>query len=201
MVGNPPRDSLVVAIQEAIQDPRRLQELECKVDQLTTENRKTTEQVRKLEAEREALLKQVKDTTLTMQKVSDMVDIPGNVWWKAKMFDAELKNAGHVSGTKMVTFVMGQGNSGWLPRDRGNTTEPCHGLPRGCPGSAAACTTCSGISAGQPTVRTTGTGHCGDGGPRGSDSRARWTRGVSATTTCSIFGNGQNGPPRGAEAE
>jgi cell division protein FtsB len=57
MVGNPPRDSLVVAIQEAIQDPRRLQELECKVDQLTTENRKTTEQVRKLEAEREALLK------------------------------------------------------------------------------------------------------------------------------------------------
>ena len=26
------------------------------------------------------------------------------------MFDTELKNAGHVSGTKMVTFVMNQGN-------------------------------------------------------------------------------------------
>jgi hypothetical protein len=42
-----------------------------------------------LEAERKELLKQVKDTTLTVQKVSDVVDIPGNVWWKAKMFDAE----------------------------------------------------------------------------------------------------------------
>jgi hypothetical protein len=62
----------------------------------------------KLEAEREVLLRQVKDTILTVQKVSDMVDISGNVWWKAKMFDAELRNAGHVSGTKMVTFVMDQ---------------------------------------------------------------------------------------------
>jgi cell division protein FtsB len=50
------------------------------VDHLTAENWKTTEQVRKLEAEREAPLKQVKDTTLMVQKVSDMVDIPGNVW-------------------------------------------------------------------------------------------------------------------------
>jgi hypothetical protein len=57
MVGNPPRESLVAAIQEAIQDPRRLREPERKVDHLTAENRKTTEQVRKLEAEREALLK------------------------------------------------------------------------------------------------------------------------------------------------
>jgi hypothetical protein len=146
--------------------------------------------VRKLEAELEKLLKQVNDTTLTVQKVSDVVDIPGNVWWKAKMFDTELKNAGHVSGTKMVTFVMDQENSGWLPRGRDNTTEPYPGIPDGCPGSAAAYTTCSGISAGQPTVRTTGAGRCGDGGPRESDSRAQWTRGVSATTTCSIFGNG-----------
>jgi hypothetical protein len=45
-----------------------------------------------------------------MQKVSDMVDIIGNVWWKAKMFDAELKNAGHVSGSKIVTFIMDQGS-------------------------------------------------------------------------------------------
>jgi hypothetical protein len=130
-----------------IQDPRRLRELERKVDHLTAENQKTTEQVRKLEAEREELLKQVKDTTLTVQKVSDVVDIPGNVWSKAKMFDTELKNAGHVFGTKMVTFVMDQGISGWFPRGRGNTTEPCRGLPRGCPGSAAACTICSGNSA------------------------------------------------------
>jgi hypothetical protein len=61
-----------------------------------------------LKAEQEALFKQGKDTTLTVQKMSDMVDIPGNVWWKAKMFDAELKNAGHVSGSKMVTFIMDQ---------------------------------------------------------------------------------------------
>ena len=66
LVGNPPRESLVAAIQEAIQDPRRLRELERKVDHLTAENWKTTEQVRKLEAERKALLKQVKDTTLTV---------------------------------------------------------------------------------------------------------------------------------------
>jgi hypothetical protein len=110
LVDNPPRESLVAAIQEAIQDPRRLRKLERKVDHLTTENRKATEQVRKLKAERETLLKQVKDTTLTMQKVSDMVDIPWNVWWRAKMFDAELKNAGHVSGSKMVTFIIDQGS-------------------------------------------------------------------------------------------
>jgi hypothetical protein len=65
--------------------------------------------VRKLEAEREKLLKQVKDTTLTVQKVSAAVDIEGNVWWKIKMFDAELKNVGHVSGSKMVNFIMDQG--------------------------------------------------------------------------------------------
>jgi hypothetical protein len=72
--------------------------------------RNTAERVWKLEAEREKLLKQVKDTTLTVQKVNDVVDIPGNMWWKAKMFDAELKNAGHVSGSKMVTFIMDQGS-------------------------------------------------------------------------------------------
>jgi hypothetical protein len=63
-----------------------------------------------LEAEREKLLKQVRDTTLTVQKVSDVVDIEGNVWWKIKMFDAELKNAGHVSRSKMVNFIMDQGS-------------------------------------------------------------------------------------------
>jgi hypothetical protein len=52
MVGNPPRENLDVAIQEAIQDPHRLRELECKVDHLTVENKKTTEQVRKLKTER-----------------------------------------------------------------------------------------------------------------------------------------------------
>ena len=110
LVGNSPWENLVAAIQEAIQDPRWLQELKRKVDHLTAENRKTTEQVRKLKAERKALLKQVKDTTLTVQRVSDMVDIPENVWWKVKMFDAELKNAGHVLESKMVTFIMDQGS-------------------------------------------------------------------------------------------
>jgi hypothetical protein len=110
LVGNPPRESLVAAIQEATKDLRRLRELERKVDHLTAENRKTTEQVRKLKAEREMLLKQVKDTTLTVQKVSDMVDIPWNVWWKAKMFNAELKIANHISGSKMVNFIMDQGS-------------------------------------------------------------------------------------------
>ena len=52
MVGNPPRENLIAAVHEAIQDPRRLRELESKVDCLTAENRKTLEQLRKLEAER-----------------------------------------------------------------------------------------------------------------------------------------------------
>jgi hypothetical protein len=73
------------------------------------EKRKATERVQKLEAEREKLLKQVKDTTLTVQKVSNAVDIEGKVWWKAKMFDVDLKNAGYVSGSKMVNFIMDQG--------------------------------------------------------------------------------------------
>jgi hypothetical protein len=80
------------------------------VDHLTAEKRKTAERVRKLEAEREKLFEQVKDTTLTVQKVSDVVDIPGNVWWKTKIFDAELKNVGHVSGSKMATFIMDLGS-------------------------------------------------------------------------------------------
>ena len=50
----------------------------------------------------------MKDTTFTVQNVSDIVEILGNVWWKAKMFDAELKNAGHVFGTKIVTFIINQ---------------------------------------------------------------------------------------------
>jgi hypothetical protein len=86
-----------------------LRELERKVDHLTAEKRKVTERVRKLEAEREKFLKHVKDTTLTVQNVSDAVDIEGNVWWKAKMFDADLKNAGHLSKSKMVNFIMDQG--------------------------------------------------------------------------------------------
>ena len=61
-----------------------------------------------MEAEREKLLKQVKDTTLTLQKLSDVVHIPRSVWWKAKMLDVDLKNAGHVFGSKMVNFIMDQ---------------------------------------------------------------------------------------------
>ena len=143
LVGYPPRKSLVAAIQDAIQDPRWLRELERKMDHLTVEKQKTAERVWKLEAERQKLLKQVNDTTFTVQNVSDVVDIPGNVWWKAKMFDAELKNAGHISGSKMVIFIIG--------------------------------------------------------GLRGSDSRTRWTRGFSATWTCSIIG--QSGSPQGGKNE
>lgn len=51
LVGNPPQESLIAAILEAIQDPRRLQELKCKVNHFIAENRKTTEEVRKLEEE------------------------------------------------------------------------------------------------------------------------------------------------------
>jgi len=39
-----------------------------------------------------------------------VVDIPGIVWWKAKKFDVELKNTGHVSGSKIVTFIIDQGS-------------------------------------------------------------------------------------------
>ena len=60
----------------------------------------------KLEAGWEKLPIHVKDTTLTVQNVSDMVDIPGNVQWKVKMFYAELKNAYHIFRTKIVTFII-----------------------------------------------------------------------------------------------
>ena len=63
-----------------------------------------------MEAERHELLKQVKKTTITVQKVSDVLDILGDVWLKAKMFDAELRNVSHVFRTKMVTFVMDPGS-------------------------------------------------------------------------------------------
>ena len=110
LVGNLPRESLVAAVQEVIQDPRRLRKLERNVDHLSAEQQKITERVRKLEAEQEKLFKHVKDITLTVQKISGVVHIPGNVWWKTKMFDADLKNAGHVSVSKMVKFIMDQGS-------------------------------------------------------------------------------------------
>ena len=47
-----------------------------------------------MEAEWQQLLKQMKETTITEQKVNDVVGIPGDVWLKAKMFDAELRNVG-----------------------------------------------------------------------------------------------------------
>ena len=110
LVGNLPRESLVAAVQEVIQDPRRLRKLERNVDHLSAEQQKITERVRKLEAKREKLFKHVKDITLTVQKMSGVVHIPGNVWWKTKMFDADLKNAGHVSVSKMVKFIMDEGS-------------------------------------------------------------------------------------------
>ena len=82
LVGNPPHESLVPAVQDAIQDLHRLQELERKVDHLTAEKQKTTERVRKLVTKREKLLKQVKDTTLTVQIISVVVYIPGSVCGK-----------------------------------------------------------------------------------------------------------------------
>ena len=79
LVCNIPRKSLIAAVQEAIQDPRWLRELEWKVNHLTTEKLKTAERVRKLEAEREKLLKQVKDIILMVQKMSYVMHITGNV--------------------------------------------------------------------------------------------------------------------------
>jgi hypothetical protein len=71
-------------------------------------HQKTTEQLRKFEAKRQELLKKVKETTITVQKINDVVGIPSDVWLKAKMFNAQLKNAGHVYGMKMVIFIMDQ---------------------------------------------------------------------------------------------
>ena len=42
--------------------------------------------------------------------MSDMVHIPGSIWWKAKIFDVDLKNADHVSGSKIDNFIMDQGS-------------------------------------------------------------------------------------------
>ena len=52
LVGNPPQESLVAAIQEAIQDPRRLREPERRVIHHTAEKRRTAERVQKLKAKR-----------------------------------------------------------------------------------------------------------------------------------------------------
>ena len=49
------------------------------MDHLTAENRKFTEQMWKLEVEREELLKHMKVTILTVQNVNDVVDISGHV--------------------------------------------------------------------------------------------------------------------------
>jgi hypothetical protein len=109
LVGNPPREGLVAAVKKAIHEPHQLQELERRIEHLTLENKKVTEKVQKLKSECEGALKQVKESALTIQKIQSMVGIPGDVWLKAKMFDGELAKAGHLSGSKMVGFIMEQG--------------------------------------------------------------------------------------------
>ena len=42
--------------------------------------------------------------------MSDVVHIPEIAWWKTKMFDVDLKNAGDDFGSKMVNFIMDQGS-------------------------------------------------------------------------------------------
>ena len=75
-MGNPPRESLVSMVQNAVQDPRRLRDMEGNVDHLTKENQKTTKQLRKVGAERHELLKQVRKAVITVKKVNDAVGIP-----------------------------------------------------------------------------------------------------------------------------
>ena len=77
LLGNPPWKNLVAAIQKVIHNLRRLQELERKVDHLTAKKWRTAKRVWKLEAVREKFFKQVKDTNLTVQNVTDVVDIMG----------------------------------------------------------------------------------------------------------------------------
>ena len=48
-------------------------------------------QLWKLEAEQHDPLKQMRETTITVQNVNVVVGIPEDVCLKAKMFDAELK--------------------------------------------------------------------------------------------------------------
>jgi hypothetical protein len=239
----------------------------------------------------------VKETTFTVQNVSDVVDIPEDVWLKAKMFDVKLTNAGHVFGMKMVTFVMDQvsrmdatlkamksliasctelfpamvesskngetsssysdltphnvveiqgaevggenqhveeedhveditaltappifaakvvvPNATPVSSTVGNETlDDCHVVEITLPSPplifyvvVRALPPLAPLAPGFPSdsqLTTTYAKRCGDWGPRWSDSRAQWARGVSTTTTCSIFGTGQSGPQRKTEAE
>lgn len=83
MVGNPPSGGMVAAVQQAVQKPHRLRELKDKVGHFTTKNQKNIERMWKLEAEQKDALKQVKDSAITVQKIHEIVGIPGDAWLKA----------------------------------------------------------------------------------------------------------------------
>lgn len=65
--------------------------------------------MRKLEVEREVALIQVKESARAIEKVQEVIKTPGDLWVKARMFDAQLEKDSHVSKTKMVSFLMSHG--------------------------------------------------------------------------------------------
>ena len=63
------------------------------------------ERVEALKGEAEGRLR---ESSLAIQHIQEVIGVPGDVWMKAKLFDAQLEKAGHVLGSKMVGFLVSQ---------------------------------------------------------------------------------------------
>lgn len=99
----------MAALKEMKGDPLKVRQMEEKIGALRKEIQGMEKQLKEEEAKRKASILRTKKTVRTIRKVKELIGIPGDVWAKAKMFDAQLEKDGHISGTKMVGFLMSQG--------------------------------------------------------------------------------------------
>ena len=109
MVGNPPREGLVAAVRQRIDDPLQTRELAGRVKVLTAENQKLTKKLTEVEAEREQAVLVAAEASRAFSQVQEVLGAPGEVWAKARMLDAQLEKDGHIPGSKIIAFLLTQG--------------------------------------------------------------------------------------------
>lgn len=88
MVGNHPQGGLVAIVKQVVDEPLPLQDLKAQVEVLEKKNVKITRRAQKLKEEMRKAFLWADESAQALQKVQDVIEVLGDVWMKAKMFDA-----------------------------------------------------------------------------------------------------------------
>ena len=108
MVGNPPRAGLVAAVKHAVEEPKQNKDLEDKVSQLNSELSRLKGRLQKAEAAKGQAEMKVCESAASILQVKEVLGVPGDIWTKARCFDAQLERDGHLSQSKLIAFLMTQ---------------------------------------------------------------------------------------------